>query len=280
MGGNTGSGGAAGVGGNAGAGGASGAAGSGATAGAGGSGGAAGSGSGGTSGGAGGYDGGATGGAAGQSGGGGVGGFDGGTSFDARDGSGGSGGSGGTIITVLFEENFDSDLGSFQVENGCGPSPPLWSNRGGYAHAAELATHGVSSLYGPPVKVPANVGELRLRLRHMADTELGYDGGQLLVDIDGTTMLVRKTDFTLGAYDVGAAIFPDNCELPPDELPNWVPAWTGALAEFESEVILTAAPFNVVPGNTISIRFRMLVDDKEGKNGWDVNWVRLISTSQ
>jgi len=277
-----GSGGSAGSGGAAGAagggGGAAGVAGLGGAAGVAGLAGAAGvaglGGAGGSSGGAGGGDGGMTGGTAGQSGG-----KDSGTDardiwiadanpIDASDGG----------VVVFFEEPFDSTLGSFMVENGCGPSPPIWSNNAGYAHAAEPAERGVSSIHSPTIPVPANVADIRLRMRHKLDTESGYDGGQLLVSINGLTPAVVGT-FTVGPYTAeGANPNPETCVDRPE--PNWVLAWSGNVAEFESEVNLSAAPFNVVAGHTVEIRFRMLIDDPNAGNGWDINWVRLTGTAQ
>jgi hypothetical protein len=274
------SGGTGGAGGNTsvgGASGAAGAAGTGATGGTGGSGGAAGTGAGGASGGSGGFDGG-TGGAAGRSGAG-NGGSDAGTSFDARDGAGGAGGS-TTVIVTFFEEKFDAALGVFKAEDNCGPTPPVWSNSGGYAHAPALAKAGVSTIYSPIIDVPLNASDVRLRLRHKIDTVAGYDGGQLVVVIDGTTRLVKEADFVLGPYVDGAGHNPDTCFIHDDGLPGWIgDAWSGLPDEFESEVNLSAAPFNILPGSTISIRLRMLVDAKEAGAGWDVNWVKLTAIS-
>jgi hypothetical protein len=275
------SGGTGGAGGNTSVGGASGAAGAvgtGATGGTGGSGGAAGTGAGGATGGAGGFDGGTTAGAAGRSGAG-NGGSDAGTSFDARDGAGGAGGS-TTVIVTFFEEKFDAALGVFKAEDNCGPTPPVWSNSGGYAHAPALAKAGVSTIYSPIIDVPLNASDVRLRLRHKIDTVAGYDGGQLVVVIDGTTRLVKEADFVLGPYVDGAGHNPDTCFIHDDGLPGWIgDAWSGRPDEFESEVNLSAAPFNILPGSTISIRLRMLVDAKEAGAGWDVNWVKLTAIS-
>jgi hypothetical protein len=192
----------------------------------------------------------------------------GGGSFDAADGG----------VIVFYEESFDSALGTFMLENGCGFTPSVWSNDAGYAHAAELATVGVSSIYSPPIMVPANVADIRLRLRHTLQTEEGFDGGQLLVSVNaGAATLVREVDFTVGPYVYWASLDPVSCTF--QDTPHWFPAWSGNLAEFESEVNLSAAPFNVVAGDTVSIRFRMLVDGTTAGNGWDINWVRLTGRS-
>ena len=86
-------------------------------------------------------------------------------------------------------------------------------------------------------------------------------------------------DFTIGPYikDDWASTNPVDCIV--QTTGNAFPAWTGNLAEFESEVNLSAARFNAAPGSAISIRLSMLVDDVTAGNGWDVNWVRLTASS-
>ena len=272
-GGSSGTGGTGGTGGAAGAAGAAGLGGAAGVAGLGGAAGVAGLGAGGTSGGAGGADGGMTAGAAGQ-----TGGRDGG--MDARDiwvvdtnifDAPPDGG-----IVVFFEENFDSALGTFTVENNCG-SPPVWSNNAGYAHAPDPAILGISSLHSPSVTVPPNVSEIHLRLSHKFGTEMGYHGGQLLVSVNsGTPAMV--TTFTTGPYVNGTNVNADTCTAL--TIPSSFYGWSGDLTEFESEVNLSAAPFNVAAGNTVAIRFRMLTDNVNAGNGWDINWVRLSGYAQ
>jgi hypothetical protein len=286
-----GSGGAAGSAGAGGSGGAAGSGGGGGAAGSGGSGGAAGASLGGAAGvagiggvaglsgggGAAARDGGTTGGTAGQAGGA-SGGSDGGTTVDANDAGAGGGGAADGGVVVFFEENFDSALGVFMVENQCGPSPPVWSNNAGYANATDPAVLGISSIYSPPVPVPTNVSEIRLRLSHKVGTELGYHGGQLLVAVNGKPPEVVK-NFTVGPYVNGSNIFPDTCTARPE--PTWIfDAWSGNLPEFESEANLSGAPFNVGAGSTVSIRFRMLTDKGDVGTGWDINWVRLMGRGQ
>jgi hypothetical protein len=239
---------------------------------------AGGSGSGaGGAGGAAGRDGGTTAGTAGQ-GGNATGGSDSGT-FDAREGGTGGGSldaaDGGGLI-VLFEENFDSALGTFTVENGCGPTPPVWSNDAGYAHAADLATLGVSSIYGPSITVPAGVSDVRLRMSHKLNTDPGYDGGQLELSVNGAAPRLVTT-FIVGPYTT-EGVHPHPLTCAEAMYPGAWPGWSGNHAEFESAMNLSASPFNVVAGDTVSIRFRMLVDSRDAGIGWDINWVRLTGT--
>ena len=259
--------GAGGVAGIAGAGGVAGIAGGGGAGTTGGSGGGAGSGTGGTTGGSGGMDAGTTGGAAGQTG------SDAGdvrivdaNLFDKADGG----------IIVLFEEDFIGGLNTFTVAKGCG-TPPLWEHRQEEAHAEDPATLGVNSIVSQTISIPANVSDLRLRLRHQVETEAGYDGAQLLLSKNGAAPVV-VTSFTTGGYVNGSNLNGDTCAERPE--PDWWPAWSGSLPLFESEVNLSAAPLNVVPGDTVSIRLRMLVDSVTAGGGWDVDWVRVTGTLQ
>jgi hypothetical protein len=57
------------------------------------------------------------------------------------------------------------------------------------------------------------------------------------------------------------------------------PGWSGYQAEMVSVVNLSAAPYNVVPGDTVSIVFRMVTDSSMGGAGWDINWVTLTASS-
>jgi hypothetical protein len=100
------------------------------------------------------------------------------------------------------------------------------------------------------------------------------------VAIDGgASVVVQEQHFAIGPYVNGdwASTDPVTCFVV--ETGDNFPAWTGNRAEFESEVNLSAAPFNLAPGSTLSIRLRMLVDDLFAGNGWDVNWVRVTASS-
>ena len=255
--------------GNAGAGG-----GGGTTGGAGGATGGAAGAAGATMGGAGGAAGGSTGGAAGSAGT--AGGRGGGAGTDVAD-AGSDAPVGGTI--VIYEELFDNaTLGTFAVASGCGMSPPVWSNFAGYAHADELSAMGVSSIYSPSIVIPANVSQIKLRFRHKLHTDFGYNGGQLLLTVNGGALTLVST-FTQGGYSAeGVGTHPDTCFK--DGTPNWHPGWSGNLTEFESEINVSDMPFNVVPGDTVSIRLRMLADNTKAFNGWDIDWVRLTATTQ
>ena len=274
--------GAAGAAGIAGAGGAAGIAGAGGTGATGGSGGGAGSGtggstggsggsaggSGGTTGGAGGLDAGTTGGTAGQ------------TGRDARDiwfvdTSGLDGG-----VILLFEEDFESgDLGAFTVSKGCG-TPPRWINESGsfgrFARAEAPATLGVNSIISPTIPIPGNVSNIRLRMFHQVVTQEGHDGAQVLVSVNsGPLQLV--TNFTPNGYANGASVHPDTCA---EGQAGDFDAWSGNLQVSETEANLSAAPYNIGAGDTVAIRFRMLVDSSVAIGGWDIEWVRLTGTVQ
>jgi hypothetical protein len=173
---------------------------------------------------------------------------------------------------VFYEEPFDTGTGAFSATNVCG-SFPVWTNSGGFAHASEPGSPGVSFITSPVVTIPAKTSNVRLRLSHKTNTEDGYDGGQVLVAMDGGTMTLVTT-FTVGPYTNGVHADQATCAVS-GTTKNKYPGWSGNHAQFESEVDLSAAPFNAVAGSTIAITFRMSSDDSQNGNGWDIDWVRL-----
>jgi hypothetical protein len=180
-------------------------------------------------------------------------------------------------IVVFYQENFDSGFGTFsQPVNVCGNTQPQWSNIGGYLHAADPATTGVTRIASPAVTVPANTSNITLRMSHRFDTEEAFDAGQLLISVNGATA-VLVTTFTSGGYTSGGQTNPANCNL--TNMPGQFPGWSGTQAEWVSEVNLSAAPFNVGPGNTLTITFRMTTDSIIDGVGWDINWVTLSGSS-
>jgi hypothetical protein len=189
------------------------------------------------------------------------------TSGDAADGG----------VIVFYDENFDSGLGTFSAAvTVCGANPPLWSNNAGYAHASEPQGIGVSRISSPAVAVPPNTSNVVLRMSHRFNTENGYDCGQLLVAVNGGAD-TQVTVFTTGPYTNGGHTDPATCALVAGQ--NQFPGWSGNHAEWVSEVNLSAAPFNVVAGNTVTITFRMTIDDTQTGTGWDINWVTLSANS-
>jgi hypothetical protein len=186
---------------------------------------------------------------------------------DANDGAA----DGGPVI--FYQENFDSALGTFSSPtNVCGASPPQWSNVAGYAHATDLVGIGVSRISSPAVLVPFNASNVTLRMSHKFDTEPGFDAGQLLISVNGL-LATQVTSFTTGGYTTGGQTNPTNCNLTNN--PGMYPGWSGDHAEWISEVNLSAAPFNVLPGSTVTIMFRMTTDATTGGAGWDIDWVAL-----
>ena len=123
------------------------------------------------------------------------------------------------------------------------------------------------------VTVP-NVTNVRLQMSHRFNTEDGYDGGQLLVAVDGGAF-IQVTAFTAGGYTDGTHADPDTCAVS-GTAKNKYPGWSGSHTEMESDANLSGAPFNVVAGDTISVAFRMSSDDSQNGNGWYINWVQLL----
>ncbi|HMI87090.1 MAG TPA: hypothetical protein VK550_23505 [Polyangiaceae bacterium] len=189
-------------------------------------------------------------------------------------GDGGDGGDGGVLF---YQEDFDTALGTFSSQtNVCGATPPQWTNNVGYARASDPPTTGVSRIASPAVVVPPNTSNVTLRMSHKFETESGFDASQLLISINSGTA-TQVTTFTTGGYVNGGQTNPTTCAL--TNTPGMYVGWSGTQAEMVSTVNLSAAPFNVVAGNTITIMFRMTTDSTMGGVGWDINWVTLSANS-
>jgi hypothetical protein len=179
--------------------------------------------------------------------------------------------------SIFWEEHFDSGLGSFSSPVAvCGVTIPDWTNASGYAHASEPANYGVSRISSPTVTVPPNTSNVTLRMSHRFNIEEGWDCAQLLVSKNGGAA-IQVTTFIAGSYTNGGAINAATCQLA--DMERQYPGWSGDQAEMISAVNLSAAPFSVVPGDTIGITFRMATDALTGGSGWDINWVTLSASS-
>jgi len=202
---------------------------------------------------------------------------DAGTPLDAADARDGASDTADGGVVVLFQENFDSDIGVFTRDaTVCGLAPPVWSNASGFAHASEPIGTGASRIISPTITVPTNVSNVRLRMSHRFNTELGYDAAQLFVSVNGLAVM-HVTTFTTGGHVNGGITNPNSCTL--GTTAGQFPGWSGNQPEFISEVNLAAAPFNVGADDTVSIVFRMTVDPLMSGAGWDINWVTLSGTS-
>jgi hypothetical protein len=193
---------------------------------------------------------------------------------DAHDGMA-DGADGGVV--VFFREDFVSDIGVFTRDpTVCGTNAPVWSNASGWAHASEPTIGGASRILSPVVTVPGNVSNVRLRMSHRYNTELGFDAGQLFVSINNLSF-THVTTYITGGYTSGGNTDPNSCTV--SMTGGQYVGWSGTQSEFVSEVNLSAAPFNVGPSGTVRIAFRMTADLAISGAGWDINWVTLSGTS-
>jgi hypothetical protein len=193
-------------------------------------------------------------------------------SSDASDGAADGG------VVVFYQELFDNVLGTFSSQtNVCGTTPQ-WTNNAGYAHASDPAATGVSRISSPAVTVPANTSNVVLQMSHKFGIEQGWDAASLLISVNGGTATQVAT-FTTGGYANGGQTNPASCALA--GIQGSYQGWSGNQAEFISAVDLSAAPFNVAPGNTVTITFRMATDlsNLTTVTGWDINWVTLSANS-
>jgi hypothetical protein len=200
-----------------------------------------------------------------------------GSTTDASDAQDGVGDSTDGGVVVFFREDFVSDIGVFTRDaTVCGTNAPVWSNASGWAHASEPTVGGASRILSPVVTVPPNLSNIRLRMSHRYNTELGFDAAQLFVSINGLSVM-HVTTYVTGGYTSGGNTDPNSCTV--SMTGGQFPGWSGTQSEFVSEVNLSAAPFDVGPSDTVRIVFRMTADLAITGAGWDINWVTLSGTS-
>ena len=141
-----------------------------------------------------------------------------------------------------------------------------------FARGEAPARLGVSSIVTPAITIPGNVSNIVLELFHQLTTDEGEDGAQVLVSVNDQPLQL-VTDFTPSQGMHGAHVDPDDmCREGPA---GSVPAWSGDLMLVKAEANLSDAPYNVRPGDTVKIHFRILVDSDDAGGGWDIEEVRL-----
>jgi hypothetical protein len=140
---------------------------------------------------------------------------------------------------------------------------------------------GVLLLESPPIALPNDVqGGPRLSFDHWVSLEFGFDGGQLMISVNGgpyelvaADFIVNETDFIFNAYNF--ILFPYEHNNPRFDQP----AWTGVGGGLRNN---TWGTTNVdlsryaQPGDTIRLRWDMSTDYCFGTDlGWYVDNVSV-----
>ncbi len=129
---------------------------------------------------------------------------------------------------------------------------------------------GLYTLDSPTLTAPASGTGVELRFEHFVETELNYDGGQLLISVNnGAFTLVPENAYRHNAPN-------RNFEAPPPVGLNTNPnagerAWTGAdggasTGSWGTTVVNLASL--VTAGQTYKLRFEFSIDGCNGVTGW------------
>ncbi len=199
---------------------------------------------------------------------------------------------GGEAPTVIFEEDFETDLSAWTLTNAgvAGEYVPRdWEVRGDLpAGRAGQAAFGTADLYlgdcfddnqsgvmhmdAPAFTMPEGDGDVIVELSHWVATQPILDGGNLKVSIDGGPFeLIPGSAFTFNAYNATLS-FSDNPLAGQAAFTGSDPGVpTGSWAVSQIDLGQVAAA-----GEQVVLRFDVGVDDCNGLFGWYVDDVRVL----
>jgi hypothetical protein len=136
---------------------------------------------------------------------------------------------------------------------------------------------GVLHLDSPPIKVPEGAVVPLVTFDHYVDTELGWDGGNLSVSVDGGPWtLVPPTAFTYNPYNTTLNTVAAGNTDPLAGQPAFSGSDGGSTGGSwgRSHVDLTGL---AAPGQTVRLRYNMGTDGCGGVLGWIVDDVTVYS---
>jgi bacillolysin len=152
------------------------------------------------------------------------------------------------------------------------------STGGTCAAGGDISGH--FAIISPTISVPTGATNLKVSFEHYVQTETGYDGGNLLVKVNGGNFAVVPQDrYTFN---------PPNTQLNPAVSPgagNTDPkageyAWTGSnLSNGVGSWGTTIVDLSTLahPGDTIQLKYDFGQDGCGGANGWFVDNVRVFN---
>ncbi len=132
---------------------------------------------------------------------------------------------------------------------------------------------GILSVTSPPITIPAG-GAPRLSFRHWVATETDFDGGQLLVSVNGGPFaLVAPEHFTFNPYN-GVLDATQNTN-PMAGQPAFHGSDGGVVVGSWGTSFVNLVPY-AAPGDSVVLRFDMGTDGCTGNVGWYVDDVRVF----
>jgi bacillolysin len=139
---------------------------------------------------------------------------------------------------------------------------------------------GHFAIISPAITVPAGATKLQASFDHYVQTETGYDGGNLLVKVNGGAFTVvpqQNYIFNPPNAQLSAAVNPGAGNTDPKAGEY---AWTGAnLADGVGSWGTTIVDLSTLaqPGDTVQLKFDFGQDGCGGANGWFVDNIRVFN---
>lgn len=202
----------------------------------------------------------------------------------------------GETQTNLLFNDFESNSTGWSVSHqGVTPdfTPRDWSvvnnlpRRSGSAFFAEDITggtcapggdeSGVQHLDSPTVTVPSGVTDPLLTFDHWVATELGWDGGNVKISVNGGPWQpVSPNDITYNNYNFFMATAAQGNTSPLAGEPGWTGTDGGAVDGSWGRTHVRLAPY-AAPGSTVRLRFSLGNDGCGGVFGWYVDDVTVYA---
>ena len=201
----------------------------------------------------------------------------------------------GTAAHTLFADDFEGSTTGWTLANtpaGLGYNQPDWTvsstlpdGRAGKAFFAENPTFGsctaadnesgVRSLTSPVINIPSGTTPT-LTFEHWVATEPNFDGGQLMISINGGPYtLVPQTAFIYNGYNLTLASVGAGNTNPRASQRAWSGTDGGAVDGTWGRSIVNLSSL-VAPGNNVQLRWDMSTDGCGGTTfGWYVDNVRV-----
>lgn len=199
---------------------------------------------------------------------------------------------------TIFQERWEDGIGDWSLDsNGVNAEWPdyNWDVRdddpAGQVGSAAFAVDstagtcaaggdysGTFSMDSPEITAPADASQLQLRFRHYVETELGYDGGNVLLSVNGGAFaLVPPENYTFNAPAEPLEAAPPiglNTNPKAGEL-AWHGANEGGVTGSWGTTIVDLTGL-VDPGDTLVVRFDFGIDGCNGLTGWYVGDVLVL----
>ncbi|MGB7925959.1 MAG: M4 family metallopeptidase [Pyrinomonadaceae bacterium] len=205
----------------------------------------------------------------------------------------------GTSKAVIFHDDFEGDNSDWEIDHvaaGAGYDEPDWvvssslpdgvTGKAFFAEDPNIGgcnatddESGVRSLTSPTISIPSTVTAPTLRFKHWVATETGFDGGQLLVSVDGGAYsLVPQAAFIYNAHNLVLTSAGGGNTNPRAGQRAWSGTDGGAVDGSWGESVVDLSLAGVTGGHTVKLRYDMGTDGCGGTTfGWYVDDIEVAA---